>query len=230
MMKRMLDLFAGTGNASEIFAGSGKWVVTYVEIDDRLRRPVCEGSEWVTMDIMDIDETWISEHGPYDMVWASPPCTYFSVARTPKGFKWDSRQRTDPIPTCREAENAVAVMEHTLQIVRWANPRFFFIENPAYGYMPKFSMMRSLPMRTLITYDRYGMDYLKPTMIMGQFMWNWEPKPPTPHHRNECQPLCEIVNSPNARSEVPLQLSAELYQAYESWVKMPSRPYKWFYD
>lgn len=67
----MLDLYSGTGAASEVARLRG-WTVRRVELD-----PSCPGS--LGEDVRAYRET----PGPVQLLWASPPCTEFSRESMP---------------------------------------------------------------------------------------------------------------------------------------------------
>lgn len=80
---RCLDLFAGRGTASKPFRDRG-WEVVTVEKDPAYRPDiVADVTEWAP---------WF-DVGHFDFVWASPPCTVFSMASGGRHFKWETRNR-----------------------------------------------------------------------------------------------------------------------------------------
>ena len=81
---RLLELFSGTGSVGRAFRAAG-WEVTSLDI-----LPGADiQSDILTWDYMSKDP------GYYDMVWASPPCTEYSRARTrakrPRDFEGADR-------------------------------------------------------------------------------------------------------------------------------------------
>ena len=101
------------------------------------------------------------------VIWASPPCTYFSVASI--GKHWNK----DHTPKSENALKGVEYVQSTLNIIehfRRLNPNLkFFIENPR-GKLRKLSVVQALP-RTTIWYCTYGDSRAKPTDIWSNFIY-----------------------------------------------------------
>ena len=75
----IFDLFAGTGSSTQAFKDAGHTVITF-ELDEQF-----EVTEHC--DILDLTaEGLIAKYGQPDFIWASPPCTAFSVASI--GHHW----------------------------------------------------------------------------------------------------------------------------------------------
>jgi len=103
-----------------------------------------------------------------DIIWASPPCTTFSVASI--GTHW----LPDRTPRTEASRLGLLIVARTLEIIRHFNPNFFFIENPR-------GMLRTLPLmnglnRFTVTYCQYGDNRMKPTDIWTNSQ-AWKPKP-----------------------------------------------------
>jgi hypothetical protein len=105
-----------------------------------------------------------------DIIWASPPCTCFSVASL--GHHWTGGKGAH-IPKTEEAMVSMAIVKQTLAIIEHFNPRFFYIENPR-GMLRKMPFMAHLN-RNTITYCQYGDDRMKPTDIWTNNS-NWIPR------------------------------------------------------
>lgn len=95
--------------------------------------------------------------GKFDIVWASPPCTAFSVAAM--GHHWAPSY----VPKTEGAQLGMQLSKKTVQLIKELDPRYWFIENPR-GMMRKMSWMQELP-RTTVWYCRYGDNRAKPTDI-----------------------------------------------------------------
>lgn len=106
-----------------------------------------------------------------DIIWASPPCTTFSVASI--GHHWTGGSRAY-IPKSPEAEVGMAIAMKTKEIIQHFNPRFFFIENPR-GLLRKMPFMQDM-MRHTVTYCQYGDTRMKPTDIWTNSQ-TWKPRP-----------------------------------------------------
>lgn len=91
-----------------------------------------------------------------DIIWASPPCQKFSVASLWRNWK-------DGKPTNQETINAIKVVETTIKIIDYLNPKYWFIENPR-AMLRKTELMLPLN-RNTVTYCQYGDTRMKPTDI-----------------------------------------------------------------
>jgi len=104
---------------------------------------------------------------PIDVIWASPPCKYFSVSSI--GHHWNK----DHTPKTNEAILGVTLVRRTIEIIDYLGPKYWFIENPR-GKLRKLEIMKDLPRKT-VTYCQYGEERMKPTDIWTNL--NWIPKP-----------------------------------------------------
>lgn len=150
---RILDLFCGTKSITNVFAQAG-WETTTLDSDIRFNPDICA-------DIMLVE---IKEY--FDVVWASPPCTSFSVASI--GRHWKHNQPS------KEAITGNKLLAKTLELINIIRPRYWFIENPR-GMMRTLPIMSSLPRKT-VTYCQCGDTRMKPTDIWTNCK-NWDPIP-----------------------------------------------------
>lgn len=131
------------------------------------------GIDYVT-DVLEFDYRQI----PFtpDAIWASPPCTGFSVAAI--GRNWIC-QGEDRIPKTETARMGIKLVQKTIEIIeryKAINPNLvWFIENPR-GMLRKLPMMKDFKRHT-VTYCQYGDDRMKPTDIWTNSK-TWTPKPP----------------------------------------------------
>lgn len=155
----------------ELFAGSR----SIGKVADRLAFDVYSsdieqfgGIDYVT-DILEFDVTKI----PFkpDIIWASCPCTAFSVAAI--GKNW-TKVGDNYIPKNPRAELGLALVQKTLEIIEHFKPTYFFIENPR-GMLRKMPIMQGLP-RYSVTYCQYGDTRMKPTDIWTNST-KWTPRP-----------------------------------------------------
>ena len=153
----VLELFAGSCTFSKEAQQMGYKTFTsdYKQFD---------GVDYV-VDILDFDTSKV----PFrpDLIWASPPCTYFSVSSI--GHHWNR----DHSPKTKEAKQGMKIVEKTIEIIDYLGPQFFFIENPR-GKLRKLDIMKDIPRKT-VTYCQYGENRMKPTDIWTNL--DWEPKP-----------------------------------------------------
>jgi hypothetical protein len=106
------------------------------------------------------------------IIWASPPCTHFSVASI--GKNWIRNKNGDPIPKTEQASEAITLVYRTLLLIDNIHPCWWFIENPR-GMLRQFDMMKYRD-RNTVTYCQYGETRMKPTDIWHNNP-NWHPKP-----------------------------------------------------
>jgi site-specific DNA-cytosine methylase len=106
-----------------------------------------------------------------DIIWASPPCTGFSVAAI--GHHW-KKEGDIFIPKTDTAKLGIELVKKTLEIINHFKPKFWFMENPR-GVLRKMEIVKDLPMKT-VTYCQYGDERMKPTDIWTNST-NWIPRP-----------------------------------------------------
>jgi hypothetical protein len=149
---RLLELFSGTGSVGKVFRDAG-WEVTSVDMDR-------EAGATITADIMKWDYRAF-EPRAFEVIWASPPCTHYSCART-------------NAKTPRDLEGSDAIVQRTLDIIAYLQPLLYFMENPGTGLLKTRPVVRGLPYKK-VTYCSYGYPYRKLT-----FLWTnaeyWTPR------------------------------------------------------
>ena len=166
---KVLDLFSGTRSIAKAFQQKG-WDAYTIELDRS--HP---GIDWYE-DIMNVTAADILERfGRPDVIWASPPCTSYSIAAI-------SHHRTrEPdgnlAPKSEFAALSDKLIQHTLQLIEELQPKYYFIENPR-GGLRKMNFMQQLPRHT-VTYCQYGDTRMKPTDI-----WTNHPDP-------KFKPMCK---------------------------------------
>lgn len=106
-----------------------------------------------------------------DVIWASPPCTGFSVAAI--GHHWKLVNGIY-IPQTETAKLGIEIAKKTIEIINYYKPKYFFIENPR-GMLRKMDFMQPF-YRNTISYCQYGDSRMKPTDIWTNNL-QWKPKP-----------------------------------------------------
>lgn len=149
----LLELFSGTGSIGRAFEARG-WEVISVDINPRANATFC-------CDVLEWDYTCI-EH--VDCVWASPPCTMYSKARTSGGG---------------DLESSDGLVRKTREIAAALGNPPLFIENPFTGKLKNRGLLLDLEMR-VTDYCTYGMPYRKRTAIWTNT--EWQPSRPLCKH------------------------------------------------
>ena len=152
---KLLELFAGTGSVGKVFQQAGHDVVSLDITDKGGIKPTVE------IDIMEWDYKQYPP-GTFQVLWGSPPCEHYSVART-------------TAKTPRDFPYYDALVEKTLEIIDWQNPTYWFLENPQTGLLKSRPFMADLPWVD-VDYCMYGAFYRKRTRLWGRLPPRWQPR------------------------------------------------------
>ena len=121
-MPRLLELFSRTGSvgrAIKLYV----WEVVSLDSDPSCGATICA-------DFLAFDYKVLG--GAFDVVWASPCCTQYSIAH--------SKAKTP-----RDLEGADAVVARALEIIEHFRPRVWFLENPASVFFEEPLVCRLAP-------------------------------------------------------------------------------------
>ena len=149
-----------------------------------------------------------------DMIWASPPCTTFSIAAI-------SHHRDGLKPKTEFAEKSDRLVQNTLKIIKHLNC-IFYIENPR-GMLRKMPFMKPYD-RATVWYCQYGDKRAKPTDIWTNNLYSmfnpegWNPKPECWNRRKNCHEEAprgsktgtQGIEGNYERSKIPEELCKEI--------------------
>jgi hypothetical protein len=215
---KVLELFAGSRSIGKVCdeLGHTVWSCDWTEF---------EGINYVA-DILDFDINKV----PFipDVIWASPPCTTFSVASIGKHWNMDREPKSD------EARLGMQILNLTIDIIhmyKHYNPKLiWYVENPR-GMMRKVRVWNWVShIRHTVTYCQYGDTRMKPTDIWTNDK-SWTPKKPcqngaTCHisaprgSRTGTQGLKGSYN----RSQIPYPLCKEIIKSSCTYLKEIETP------
>ncbi len=113
-----------------------------------------------------------------DVLWASSPCTGFSIASCGTHFRIMDGER---VPQTSEAAIGMALALRVFEVLRAIKKKHghmpvWFMENPV-GMLGKMKFMDQAPIRHTVTYCRYGHTSMKPTHIWTNCK-GWTPRNP----------------------------------------------------
>lgn len=208
---KVLELFAGSRSIGKVAESFGHKVFS-VDISDFEGINLC-------IDILDLKKNDI----PFipDMIWASPPCTYFSVASI--GVHWHENHE----PKTKEALLGMKILNKTLEIFTWFPNSIFYMENPRGKMRKKVSGIN----RTTVTYCSYGDIRMKPTDIWSNNIYDifningWKPRPMCFNGNTKCdheeaprgsQTGTQGLKGNYIRSKIPQQLCVDIIKATSS--------------
>lgn len=170
----VLELFAGSRSVGKAAESLG-----YNVFSSDINK--FEGIDYA-VDILEFDINKV----PFtpDIIWASPPCTYFSIASI--GKHWNK----DHTPKSNNAVFGIKIVQKTIDIIKELSPKKWYIENPR-GKLRKLQVVKGLP-RTTVWYCKYGDTRAKPTDIWTNNLYclhnpdGWNPRPECFNGNKDC--------------------------------------------
>jgi hypothetical protein len=204
----MLELFSGSGRMAQAFQKKG-WNTLTVDLFQ---------TSDLQVDILTLKKETIIESlgGEPDFIWASPPCTAFSVASI--GHHWGGGWRIYEAKT-EEARKGIALAIKTREIIAWFPKAIFCIENPR-GVLRKLDVFKDMRRET-ITFCQYGERRMKPTDIWTNIN-EWQPRPMCKNNSacHESAPRgsrtgTQGLKHAKERGQLPIMLCEEVCHAAE---------------
>lgn len=136
--KRLLELFSGSSSVGNVAKKLGYEVISVDILYPATFR--CDILKWNYKKY---------PPGYFDVIWASPPCTEFSYAKTVGE---------------RDIDGALKLVKRALKIIHYFKPLSYTIENPV-GYLRHMNIMKNRNDRKTISYCKYGFSYRKNTDV-----------------------------------------------------------------
>lgn len=161
---RVLELFSGTATLSKLAKTLGHDTFT---VD--LHEPADLQADVLTLNAQDLLAA--SGFSGIDMLWASPPCTGFSVAAIGRNWRKDGDQYH---PKSASARLSRELLAHTMNLIDALEPLTWYVENPR-GMARRMSSVQHAK-RVTVTYCQYGERRMKPTDIW-HYSPHWLPRP-----------------------------------------------------
>ena len=205
---KLLELYAGSRSVGKVAESLG-FEVFSVDVKGFDGIDLVQDIEFLTTDMIPFNP---------DVIWASPPCTTYSMAAI-------SHHRDGQEPKTGFAAKSDRLVKNTLKIIKEFDC-IYFMENPR-AMLRKMDFMRGVP-KTTITYCKYGDIRMKPTDIFSNNIANlfnpngWIPRPMCWNGNKNCHHEAAPRGSRTGtqglkgnyeRSKIPKQLCIEILKS-----------------
>jgi site-specific DNA-cytosine methylase len=202
---KVLELFAGSRSIGKV-ADELEYEVFSVDINNFEGIDLVKDIEFLTKEDIPFNP---------DVIWASPPCTTYSIAAI-------SHHRDMGKPKTDFASKSDRLVLNTLILIKEYDCKYF-IENPR-GYLRKMHFMLGVP-KTTVWYCTYGDVRAKPTDIWSNHIYSlfnengWKPRPMCFNGNTNCQHQpaprgsrtgTQGMKNNYERSKVPYELCKEI--------------------
>lgn len=206
---KLLELFAGSRSIGKV-AEKLNFEVFSSDLNN------FEDIDYV-VDILEFDVKRVPFHPT--VVWASPPCTTYSLSAISHHRPLDGELSEFAIKSDK-------IVKKTLQIIKHFDPKFWYIENPR-GVLRKQNFMSGLP-RTTVWYCRYGDTRANPTDIWSNNIYSlfnqsgWVPRARCFNNNKNChheeaprgsQTGTQGLKNNYEKSKVPEELCLEILKS-----------------
>jgi hypothetical protein len=152
----LIELFSGSKSVT--YAAQAKGYKTFCVDIEKDFAPDLQAN------ILDLTLKQVPYFNRCSFLWASVPCTTYSVMSLAKHWKKRNiaHRRYVYEPVTRDAVNATKILAKTLWLIEKINPLYYVIENPR-GALRHFTGVQSIPFRSTVSYSDYSMEIYKPT-------------------------------------------------------------------
>lgn len=217
MTKRLLELFCGTKSVGKVFSDDGYEVIS-LDYNKKFDATITE-------DILTWDYTKYST-GYFDVIWASPDCTTWSLAT---GGKYRTKTNIFGLNNQHQDKTNIGnnMVLKVIEIIKYFKPKSWFIENPRAllkWFPPLQDFIReSNGNMNIVYYANYNnWGFPKPTNIWSNLpLWDDEHVPEMPsntytfkhHHyngKNKKYFIAYWKGNPETRSKIPPDLIKRL--------------------
>ena len=144
---KLLELFSGTGSVGRVAREFGFSVISLDLKNAHINEDILQ---W----------NYKQYDKDVDIIWASPPCTEYSRAKT---------------TGIRSIDYANSMVRKTIEIINYFQPRVFFIENPQTGLLKEQDFMKDFDYYD-VDFCKYGFEYMKRARLWTNLK-SWKPRP-----------------------------------------------------